>query len=91
MKPEALSVSARRIPQVLESRASSVRNRAPVRCSAAAGRDLGERELRITASAIWFGDEHALCPGARAIEREFARVVFNDPDRFHLELDLSAR
>ena len=31
-----------------------------------------------------------LLPWVKAIEAEFARVVFNDPVRFHLELDLSA-
>ena len=36
----------------------------------------------------WFGT-NTLAPWCVAIEREFSRVVFNDPDRFHLELDLS--
>jgi HK97 family phage portal protein len=40
-------------------------------------------------AAIWFAT-NTLAPHCIAIEREFARVVFNDPDRFHLELDLSA-
>jgi hypothetical protein len=30
-----------------------------------------------------------LSPWCAAIGREFARAVFKDPDRFHLELDLS--
>ena len=30
-----------------------------------------------------------VAPWCAAIEREFARAVFNDPDRFHRELDLS--
>ena len=43
-----------------------------------------------TASAnSWFGSQ-TLLPWVKAIEAEFARVVFNDPVRFHLELDLSA-
>jgi HK97 family phage portal protein len=42
-----------------------------------------------TASAnSWFGS-NTLLPWCRAIEAEFARAVFNDPQRFHLELDLS--
>jgi HK97 family phage portal protein len=41
-----------------------------------------------TASS-WFAT-NTLSPWCSAIEREFARVVFADPDRFHLELDLSA-
>ena len=32
----------------------------------------------------------ALLPWVKAIEGEFARTIFNDPARFHLELDLSA-
>ena len=42
-----------------------------------------------TASAnSWFGTQ-TLLPWVKAIEREFARSIFNDPRRFHLELDLS--
>ena len=40
-------------------------------------------------AASWFAT-NTLAPWCVAIEREFARVVFNDPERFHLELDLSA-
>jgi HK97 family phage portal protein len=40
-------------------------------------------------AAAWFAT-NTLAPWCVAIEREFARVVFNDPERFHLELDLSA-
>lgn len=39
-------------------------------------------------ASIWFG-VHCLRPWAKAIEAEFARSVFVDPDRFELELDLS--
>ncbi len=40
-------------------------------------------------AASWFAT-NTLSPWCIAIEREFARTIFNDPDRFHLELDLSA-
>jgi HK97 family phage portal protein len=40
-------------------------------------------------AAIWFAT-NTLSPWCEAISREFARSVFNDPDRFHVELDLSA-
>ncbi len=39
-------------------------------------------------AAAWFG-QFTLQPWCEAIQREFSRVIFNDPDRFHLELDLS--
>jgi HK97 family phage portal protein len=37
---------------------------------------------------VWFG-VNTLEPWCRAIEAEFARSVFSDPARFHLEIDLS--
>ena len=36
----------------------------------------------------WFG-QTTLAPWCLAVEREFSRTIFNDPERFHLELDLS--
>jgi HK97 family phage portal protein len=39
-------------------------------------------------ASTWFG-QNTMLPWCKAIEAEFARVVFNDPVRFHLELDLS--
>ncbi len=52
--------------------------------------DWSDATFSNTASAnSWFGSQ-TLLPWVKAIEAEFARVVFNDPVRFHLELDLSA-
>ena len=52
--------------------------------------DWSDATFSNTASAnSWFGSQ-TLLPWVRAIEAEFGRVVFNDPARFHLELDLSA-
>jgi HK97 family phage portal protein len=52
--------------------------------------DWSDATFSNTASAnSWFGSQ-TLLPHCRAIEMEFARTVFNDPARFHLELDLSA-
>jgi HK97 family phage portal protein len=52
--------------------------------------DWSDATFSNTSSAnSWFGTQ-TLLPWCRAIEAEFARSVFNDPARFHLELDLSA-
>jgi HK97 family phage portal protein len=49
--------------------------------------DHGSFSNSATAS-LWFAT-NTLAPWSAAIEREFSRVVFNDPERIHLALDLS--
>jgi HK97 family phage portal protein len=90
MKPEPLSVTAEDL-EVLESRKFTA-----LECCRLFGvppplvgiLDNANFSNAAQASA-WFAT-NTLAPWCIAIEREFARVVFNDPDRFHLGLDLSA-
>jgi HK97 family phage portal protein len=90
MTPEALSVTAEDL-QVLESRRFVSEEVA--RLYGVPPPLVGIWENANFASsaqaAIWFAT-NTLSPWCVAIEREFARSVFNDPERFHLELDLSA-
>jgi HK97 family phage portal protein len=90
MKPEALSVTAED-SEVLDSRRFTTEEIA--RLFGVPPPLVGIWQFSTftnsaTASS-WFAT-NTLSPWCAAIEREFARVVFNDPDRFHLELDLSA-
>ena len=89
MKPEEISVSPEDA-QVLESRKFAVHEIA--RLFGVPPPLIGSWEdatFSNTASATeWFGSM-TLLPWVKAIEHEFGRVVFNNPDRFFLELDLS--
>jgi HK97 family phage portal protein len=89
MKPEALSISAEDL-EVLESRrytAEEVARLFGVPPPLVGIWNYSTFTNSATASA-WFG-QNTLLPWCKAIEAEFSRVVFNDPARFHLELDLS--
>jgi HK97 family phage portal protein len=90
MKPEAIAANAEDL-QVLESRkfvAEEVARIFGVPPPLVGIWDHSTFTNSATASS-WFAT-NTLSPWCVAIEREFARTVFNDPDRFHLELDLSA-
>ena len=90
MKPEALSIPAEDL-EVLESRKFVAQEIA--RIFGVPPPLVGIWQNANFASAAQAASSFAtgtLASWCVAIEREFARVVFNDPDRFHLELDLSA-
>jgi HK97 family phage portal protein len=90
MKPDAVASTAEDL-QVLESRkfvAEEVARLFGVPPPLVGIWDHSTFTNSATASS-WFAT-NTLSPWCAAIEREFARVVFNDPERFHLELDLGA-
>ena len=89
MKPEPLSISAEDL-EVLESRKFTAEEIARLYGVPPPLVGIWQHSTftnSATASS-WFG-QNTLLPWCKAIEAEFARAVFNDPTRFHLELDLS--
>lgn len=89
MKVDALSISGDDA-QVIESRRFTVTEicrlfGVPPMLVA----DFADATFATASAAQQFFAASAVLPWARAIEAEFHRVVFNNPDRFFLELDLS--
>jgi HK97 family phage portal protein len=89
MKAEPLAVSAED-SEVLESRRFAVLeicrlfNVPPMMVA-----DFNDANFATSSNALLFFANQCIAPWCQAIEREFARSVFGDPERFHLELDLS--